>query len=156
MTPAVSVKTGSPTYTGGGGEPITPSPALPEGGTHKGDGVGVASCHPERWVAPDSRISTLPVLGYLASSFPRSPGDLPSPLSGCSSGPAPRPRVENRWAGGLGKEWSRVTMATRETETLCPSSCTVGQEEASSLSPASSPPSFFSLFPVTLPKLPSA
>ena len=83
---------------------------------------------------------SLSVLGNLTSFFLRPQGSLLYPLCGSSSGPAPRPWVENRWAGGLQEEWSRVTMATRKTGALwLLSPSPAGHGEAASLSPTSSP-----------------
>jgi hypothetical protein len=80
-----------------GEKPIAPSPALPETRTHTGDGAGVESSHPERWVAPNFRIFPFFSLG-IGHPFPRWPYSC-----GCTSGPAPRPgatRAASGWRTG--------------------------------------------------------
>lgn len=114
MTPAVSVKTGS--HTHGGSQLPKPSPARrwDSQGRHSRGGI-----RPLGEVGgsglEDSSLSVSLEMWLLPAPGPRG---ICLTLSGCSSDPASRPRVENRWSGGLGEEWSRVTMATRKTGTL--------------------------------------
>lgn len=94
------------------------------------------SGHPERWAAPDLRICPSPPWG----------SGILSPVALYAAAPLAWPRsgatkASPGWTvggqGGLGEEWSRVSMATRKTGTLCPTPHMADHQVPTSLSSAS-------------------